>query len=48
MHIKKAEPELRARFGELKEAEKLDLRKVDTNIVFEILEAKIKELRGLR
>lgn len=48
MHIKRAESELKARFGELKKAEKLDLRNVDTNIIFDILEQRIKELKRLK
>jgi len=48
MQIKRLEPELKARFGELKRAEKLDLRNVDTNIIFDILEQRIRELKRLK
>ena len=47
MEVKRLKPEVKARFGELNN-KRDDLRTIDSKYIIKALEAKLKEIKGLK
>jgi hypothetical protein len=48
MEIKPLKSEMKLKFGEIGKTGELDLRKVDSNIIIQILEEKIQEIKTIK